>query len=101
MQLRVGTRLYDSSNYQKEFDMSEYVFGGAGDIDRAIALLVSLDNNQRTALAVLQIDEAIEELQGEYVKSSADASYSPDKDVLARLSGYLAMADDRENPELK
>jgi hypothetical protein len=32
--------------------MSEYVFGGAGDIDRAIALLVSLDNNQRNALAV-------------------------------------------------
>ena len=101
MQLRVGARLYDSSNYQKEFDMSEYVFGGAGDIDRAIALLVSLDNTQRNALAVLQIDEAIEELQVEYVKSSADASYSPDKDVLARLSGYLAMAEDRENPELK
>ena len=80
--------------------MSEYVFGGAGDIDRAIALLVSLDNNQRNALAVLQIDEAIEELQAEYVKSSADASYVPDKDFIARLSGYLAMADDRENPEL-
>ena len=81
--------------------MSDYAFGGPADIDRAIAFMVELDNNQRNALAVLQIDEAIEELQGEYVKSSADASYSPDKDVLARLSGYLAMADDRENPELK
>jgi hypothetical protein len=80
--------------------MSEYAFGGAGDIDRAIALLVSLDNSQRNALAVLQIDEAIEELQAEYVTSSADASYVPDKDFVARLSGYLAMADDRENPEL-
>ncbi|WP_213813702.1 hypothetical protein [Glaciihabitans sp. dw_435] len=80
--------------------MSEYVFGGASDIDRAIGLLVALDNAQRNALAVLEFDQAIEELQQQYEKSLADPSYVPDKDFVERLSGYLAMADDHENPEL-
>ena len=80
--------------------MSTYVFGGAADIDRAIALLVELDNSQRNALAVLEFDQAIEELQVEYAKSIADPSYRPSDDFVARLSGYLAMADDRENPRL-
>jgi hypothetical protein len=80
--------------------MSTYEFGGAADIDRAIALLVDLDNAQRNALAVLEIDEAIDELQREYTLSAADASYRPDNSFIERLSGYLAMADDRENPDL-
>lgn len=80
--------------------MSEYVFGGASDIDRAIGLLVALDNAQRNALAVLEFDQAIEELQREYEKSVADPSFVPNKDFVERLSGYLALADDRENPEL-
>jgi hypothetical protein len=80
--------------------MSDYVYGGAADIDRAIGFLVNLDNAQGNALAVLQIDEAIEELQAEYRKASADASYRPDNDFIARLSGYLEMADDSENPAL-
>ncbi|MCU1404749.1 MAG: hypothetical protein JWQ43_1052 [Glaciihabitans sp.] len=80
--------------------MSSYVYGGAADIDRAIALLVDLDNSQRNALAVLEIDEAIDELQREYTLASADAAYQPDDSFIERLSSYLAMADDRENPRL-
>ncbi len=81
--------------------MSVYVFRGAADIDRAIALLVDLDNSQKNALAVLQFDQALEELQQEYTKSVANPDYRPDDDFIQRLSGYLAMADDRENPRLK
>jgi hypothetical protein len=81
--------------------MVDYSYGGAADIDRAIALLVDLDNSQTNALAVLQFDEAIDELQSEYTKSLADPDYKPDEDFIARLSGYLAMADDRENPKLQ
>lgn len=80
--------------------MADYVYRGAADIDRAIALLVDLDNSQSNALAVLQFDQAIDELQGEYTKSVADPDYRPDDDFIDRLSGYLAMADDRENPQL-
>lgn len=80
--------------------MSDYAFGGPADIDRAIAFLVELDNHQRNALAVLEIDSAIEELQSEFEKSSADASYVPPKDFIVRLDNYLAMADDSENPKL-
>ena len=80
--------------------MSEYTYGGAPDIDRAIGLLVDLDNIQRDALAVLEFDDAIDELQSEYAKATADPAYRPDDDFIARLSGYLAMADDRENPRL-
>ncbi len=81
--------------------MSEYTYGGPADIDRAIGLLVDLDNAQRNALAVLQFDDAIDELQREYTRAVADPAYVPDNDFIARLSGYLAMADDRENPALK
>jgi hypothetical protein len=80
--------------------MSSYVYGGAADIDRAIALLVDLDNAQRNALAVLEIDAAIDELQREFTLADADANYVPDNSFIERLSGYLAMADDRENPDL-
>lgn len=80
--------------------MSVYVFKGATDIDRAIALLVDLDNSQKNALVVLQFDQALEELQLEYAKSIADPDYRPNDDFIERLSGYLAMADDRENPRL-
>jgi len=80
--------------------MSEYVYGGAADIDRAIGLLVDLDDDQSNALAVLEIDDAIAELKTEYDKAIADPAYRPDNDFIARLSGYLAVADDRENPEL-
>ncbi len=80
--------------------MPDYAFGGPADIDRAIGFLVQLDNEQRNALAVLEIDDAIDELQREFEKSSADASYRPDNDFIARLSGYLEMADDSENEKL-
>lgn len=80
--------------------MSAYEYGGATDIDRAIGLLVDLDNGQKNALAVLEFDEAIDELQKEYEKSVADTSYRPSDDFIDRLGGYLAMADDRENEKL-
>ena len=73
--------------------MPDYAFGGPADIDRAIGFLVKLDNEQRNALAVLEIDDAIDELQAEFEKSSADASYRPTNDFIARLSGYLELAD--------
>ena len=80
--------------------MSEYHYQGAPDIDRAIGYLVALDNEQRNALAVLNIDEALGELQTEYEKATADSAYRPNDDFLAVLSGYLERADDRENPSL-
>lgn len=80
--------------------MSDYAFGGPAQIDRAIAYLVALDEHQRNALAVLEIDAAIEEAQAEFEKTSADADYVPSDDFIARLSGYLAAADDSENPKL-
>ena len=78
--------------------MADYEFGGAADIDRAIDYLVKLDDEQRNALAVLQIDDAISELQGELDKVSANSAYVPSDDFVARLSGYLAAADDRQIP---
>jgi hypothetical protein len=80
--------------------MTDYFFGGAADIDRAIGYLVRLDNTQTNALAVLEIDDAITELQGEYEKCTADVTHRPDDDFIARLSGYLEMADDQDNPKL-
>jgi hypothetical protein len=80
--------------------MSSYVYGGAGDIDRAIGFLVELDNSERDALAVLEFDEAIDELQAEFTKSTADSTYRPSDDFIGRLSGYLSIANDRENPRL-
>ena len=74
--------------------MPDYAYGGPADIDRAIGFLVKLDNEQRNALAVLEIDQAIEEAQAEFEKATADASYRPSDDFLAVLSGYLEMADD-------
>ncbi|CAD5993957.1 hypothetical protein [Agreia sp. COWG] len=76
--------------------MSDYSFGGAADIDRAIGFLVSLDNEQRNALAVLEIDQAIDELQAEYTLVTQDPSHVPSNEFIAALSGYLQMADDRE-----
>ena len=76
--------------------MSDYSFGGAADIDRAIGFLVSLDNEQRNALAVLEIDQAIDELQAEYLLVEKDPSHVPSNEFIAALSGYLEMADDRE-----
>ena len=75
-----------------------YVYSGPADIDRAIAYLVALDEEQHNALAVLEIDEAIEEAQAEYEKATADASYRPSDDFLVLLSGYLERADDAETP---
>lgn len=80
--------------------MSDYVYGGPADIDRAIAYLVELDEHQRNALAVLEIDDAITEAQSEFEKSTADPAYTPSDDFIARLSGYLERADDSENPKL-
>ena len=80
--------------------MADYEFGGADDIDRAISYLVSLDERQRNALAVIEIDEAIDELQAEFEKSSRDPEYRPSDDFIVRLSDYLAAADDSENPDL-
>jgi len=74
--------------------MPDYAYGGPADIDRAIAFLVKLDNAQRNALAVLEIDSALDELQAEFERSSADPGYRPSNDFIARLSGYLEMADD-------
>ncbi|RKR76350.1 hypothetical protein [Frondihabitans australicus] len=78
--------------------MSTFTYHGAKDIDRAIGFLVTLDRNQQDALAVLQIDGALDELQTEYQKALADAAYRPSDDFTGRLSGYLEMADDAAGP---
>ncbi|CAN5358127.1 hypothetical protein BH11ACT2_BH11ACT2_09050 [soil metagenome] len=80
--------------------MSEYTYGGAADIDRAIGTLVGLDDIQKNALAVIEFDQAIDELQQQYELATADAAYVPSDDFIARLSGYLELADDRDNPDL-
>lgn len=80
--------------------MSEYTYGGAADIDRAIGLFVALDEGQKNALAVLEFDQVIEELQKQYELAVANPSYMPSEDFIARLSGYLEVADDRSNPGL-
>ena len=74
--------------------MSDYAYSGPADIDRAIAYLVALDDAQRNALAVLEIDEA----QAEFEKATADPAYRPSEDFISRLSGYLERADDAERP---
>lgn len=80
--------------------MTDYSYQGANDIDRAIGFFVDLDAAQTNALAVLEVDSVLEELQTEYTKATADPAYRPSDDFIARLSGYLEMADDRENPSL-
>ena len=75
-----------------------YEYAGPADIDRAIAYLVALDDAQRDALAVLEIDQAIEEAQAEYEKATADPAYRPSDDFIAILSGYLERADDAATP---
>ena len=80
--------------------MTEYRYQGPHDIDRAIGFLVGLDASQRNALAVLEVDNALDELQTEYTRATAEPDYRPSDDFVARLSGYLEMADDRENPSL-
>ena len=54
--------------------MTDYSFEGAADIDRAIEYLVGLDDMQTNARAVLEIDDAITELQGEYEKCTANVT---------------------------
>lgn len=76
--------------------MPDYAFNGPADIDRAIGILVALDEVQVSALAELEIDSAIEEAQAEFEKSSADPSYVPPKDFIVRLDNYLALADKRD-----
>ena len=76
--------------------MSDFEYAGAADIDRAIAYLVALDDQQRNALAVIEIDQAIDEAQAEFEKATADADYRPSDDFLSRLSGYLERADDAD-----
>jgi hypothetical protein len=75
--------------------MHDYTFGGAESINRAIGILVDLDQQQVNAVVELQIDSAIDECQQEYEKASADPGYVPDKEFIVRLSNYLAMGGER------
>ncbi|MET0976358.1 MAG: hypothetical protein ABWX82_11875 [Leifsonia sp.] len=75
--------------------MQDYTFGGAESINRAIGILVALDEVQVNAMAELQIDSAIDECEQEYEKASADPAYVPSKDFIVRLSDYLALGGER------
>ncbi|MCU1480213.1 MAG: hypothetical protein JWQ19_999 [Subtercola sp.] len=77
--------------------MSNYEFGGRADIEKALDMLVNLDNVQNNAIVVLEIDEEIARLQLELDKIDADPSYVPDNDFLEVLSGYVERADDWNN----
>ncbi|UFS60128.1 hypothetical protein [Subtercola endophyticus] len=77
--------------------MSNYEFGGRADIEKALDMLVNLDNVQNNAIVVLEIDEEIARLQTELDKIVADPSYVPDNDSLEVLSGYVERADDWNN----
>ncbi|RFA09523.1 hypothetical protein B7R54_10040 [Subtercola boreus] len=74
--------------------MSNYEFGGRQDIEKALDMLVNLDQVQSNALAVLEIDSEIERLQRELDKYDVDPSHVPDDDFIEILSGYVERADD-------
>ncbi|MEA9984992.1 MULTISPECIES: hypothetical protein [Subtercola] len=74
--------------------MSNYEFGGRADIEKALDMLVNLDQVQSNAIVVLEIDEEIERLQKELVKYDRDPAYVPDKDLIEVVSGYVERADD-------
>ncbi len=74
--------------------MSNYEFGGRADIEKALDMLVNLDDVQKNAIVVLEIDEEIDRLQTELAKIDADPDYVPDADFLKVLSGYVERADD-------
>ncbi|KQQ95630.1 hypothetical protein ASF62_03785 [Leifsonia sp. Leaf325] len=73
----------------------DYTFGGAESINRAIGILVALDQQQVNAMVELQIDSAIEDCEREYEKATADPSYVPDKEFIVRLDDYLALGGQR------
>ncbi|ROQ41527.1 hypothetical protein EDF46_0907 [Frondihabitans sp. PhB188] len=74
--------------------MSDFTYQGPADIDRAIGYFVGLDDSEKDALAVIEFDGVIDELQAEYEKASADPAYRPTDDFLVRLGDYLGMAGD-------
>jgi hypothetical protein len=74
--------------------MSNYEFGGRADIEKALDMLVNLDDVQRNAIVVLEIDEEIDRLQTELSKIDANPAYVPDADFIEVLSGYVERADD-------
>ncbi|PPF87714.1 hypothetical protein C5B96_03795 [Subtercola sp. Z020] len=74
--------------------MSNYEFGGRSDIEKALDMLVNLDDVQSNALAVLEIDSEIERLQRELDKYDLDPNHVPDDDFIEILSGYVERADD-------
>lgn len=74
--------------------MSNYEFGGRSDIEKALDMLVNLDNAQSNALAVLEIDSEIERLQRELDKYDVNPQHVPDDDFIEILSGYVERADD-------
>lgn len=74
--------------------MSNYEFGGRADIEKALDMLVNLDQVQTNAIVVLEIDEEIERLQAELDKYTADPNHVPDDDFIEILSGYVERADD-------
>ncbi|MEF2975825.1 hypothetical protein [Subtercola sp. YIM 133946] len=74
--------------------MSNYVYGGRADIEKALDMLVNLDDVQRNAIVVLEIDEEIDRLQTELDKIDKDPSHVPDADFIEVLSGYVERADD-------
>ncbi|KQX06599.1 MULTISPECIES: hypothetical protein [unclassified Leifsonia] len=75
--------------------MKDYAFAGAESINRAIGILVALDQVQVNAMDELAIDSAIDECEQEYEKAVADPSYVPSKDFIVRLDNYLALGDRR------
>ncbi|KQO99622.1 hypothetical protein [Leifsonia sp. Leaf264] len=71
--------------------MKDYAFAGAESINRAIGILVALDQAQVNAMNELMIDSAIDECAQEYEKALADPSYVPSKEFIVRLDDYLAL----------
>lgn len=74
--------------------MSNYEFGGRDDIEKALDMLVNLDNVQSNAIVVLEIDAEIERLQREIEKYDRDPAHVPDDDFIEILGGYVERADD-------
>ncbi|GAA0995851.1 hypothetical protein [Subtercola frigoramans] len=77
--------------------MSNYEFGGRADIEKALDMLVNLDQAQTNAIIVLEIDEEIERLQAELEKYDVDPSHVPTADFIEIISGYVERADDWNN----
>jgi hypothetical protein len=80
--------------------MADYEYRGPSDIDRAIGVLVGIDTTEHNAIAMMQMDDVLIELQEEYDHCLADPSHRPSDDFISRLEQYIDIANDQADAQL-